>query len=41
MKPAICNFCHRRFRNTQAVRAHLKACSAYERLPNRLLTNRF
>ncbi len=33
MKPAICNFCYRSFRNTQAVRAHLKACPAYGLLP--------
>ena len=33
MKAAICNFCGRRFRNAQAVRAHLKACPAYRRLP--------
>jgi hypothetical protein len=33
MKAAICNFCRRRFRNAQAVRAHLKACPAYGRLP--------
>ncbi len=37
MKPAICNFCHRSFRNTQAVRAHLKACPAYGRLPKATL----
>jgi hypothetical protein len=33
MKVATCNFCRRSFRNTQAVRAHLKACPAYGRLP--------
>jgi hypothetical protein len=33
MKGAICNFCGRRFSNAQAVRAHLKACPAYGRLP--------
>jgi len=33
MKGAICNFCRRRFRNAQAVRAHLKTCPAYGRLP--------
>ncbi len=33
MKTATCNFCRRSFRNTQAVRAHLKACPAYGRLP--------
>ncbi len=33
MKGAICNFCRRRFSNAQAVRAHLKACPAYRRLP--------
>ena len=37
MKPAICNFCRRSFRNTQAVRAHLKACPAYGRLPKATL----
>jgi len=37
MKPAICNFCQRSFRNTQAVRAHLKACPAYTRLPKATL----
>jgi hypothetical protein len=37
MKPAICNFCRRSFRNTQAVRAHLKACPAYRRLPKATL----
>src|SRR5713226_6378221 len=37
MKPAICNFGHRSFRNTQAVRAHLKACPAYGRLPKATL----
>ena len=26
---ATCQFCGRRFTNTQAVRAHLKACPAY------------
>jgi hypothetical protein len=37
MKTAICNFCRRSFRNTQAVRAHLKACPAYARLPKATL----
>jgi len=37
MKPAICNFCRRSFRNAQAVRAHLKACPAYGRLPKATL----
>jgi hypothetical protein len=37
MKLAICNFCDRSFRNTQAVRAHLKACPAYRRLPKATL----
>lgn len=37
MKAAICNFCRRSFRNTQAVRAHLKACPAYGRLPKATL----
>jgi hypothetical protein len=37
MKPAICNFCRRSFRNKQAVRAHLKACPAYGRLPKATL----
>ena len=27
---ATCQFCGRRFTNTQAVRAHLKACPAYQ-----------
>jgi len=26
---ALCQFCKRRFRNSQAVRAHLKSCSRY------------
>src|SRR5260370_11227679 len=26
---AMCQFCGRPFKNTQAVRAHLKACAAY------------
>ncbi len=26
---ATCQFCGRPFKNTQAVRAHLKACAAY------------
>src|SRR6266849_3749135 len=37
MKAATCNFCRRSFRNTQAVRAHLKACPAYGRLPKATL----
>jgi hypothetical protein len=37
MKTATCNFCRRSFRNTQAVRAHLKACPAYGRLPKATL----
>src|SRR5215467_9270362 len=37
MKSATCNFCRRSFRNTQAVRAHLKACPAYGRLPKATL----
>ena len=37
MKIATCNFCRRSFRNTQAVRAHLKACPAYGRLPKATL----
>ena len=32
-----CHFCRRSFRNTQAVRAHLKACPAYGRLPKATL----
>ena len=37
MKTATCNFCRRSFRNTQAVRAHLKTCPAYGRLPKATL----
>jgi hypothetical protein len=37
MKVATCNFCRRSFRNTQAVRAHLKTCPAYGRLPKATL----
>src|SRR5215470_3923814 len=39
MKSATCNFCRRSFRNTQAVRAHLKTCPAYGRLPKATLPN--
>jgi len=37
MKRSTCNFCRRSFRNTQAVRAHLKACPAYGWLPKATL----
>jgi len=33
MKGATCHFCGQNFRNTQAVRAHLKGCAAYRQLP--------
>ena len=33
MKGATCNFCGGSFRNRQAVRAHLKGCAAYRRMP--------
>lgn len=33
MTTATCHFCHESFRNSQAVRAHLKACPAYRQLP--------
>jgi cation transport regulator ChaB len=33
MKGATCHFCGQRFRNRQAVRAHLKGCAAYRQLP--------
>ena len=33
MKGATCHFCGQHFRNTQAVRAHLKGCAAYRQLP--------
>ena len=37
MKGAICHFCGRSFRNRQAVRAHLKNCARYRRLPKATL----
>ena len=33
MKGATCKFCGKSFQNRQAVRAHLKSCPAYKRLP--------
>ena len=33
MNSATCHFCGQGFRNRQAVRAHLKACSAYRQMP--------
>ena len=33
MNSATCHFCGQGFRNRQAVRAHLKACSAYRQKP--------
>ncbi len=30
---ATCKFCGKSFQNRQAVRAHLKGCPAYKRLP--------
>ena len=29
IKPSICQFCHKRFKNAQAVRGHLRGCEAY------------
>lgn len=31
MNTATCHFCHKNFRNRQAVRAHLRHCAAYRR----------
>ena len=33
MNGATCNFCGKSFRNRQAVRAHLKGCQNYRRVP--------
>jgi hypothetical protein len=33
MKGATCKFCGKSFQNRQGVRAHLKSCPAYKRLP--------
>lgn len=37
MEQATCNFCGQRFRNRQAVRAHLKGCAAYRQKPKATL----
>src|SRR2546422_10723290 len=39
MNGSTCHFCGKRFRNAQAVRAHLKACPAYRQMPKATLPN--